>query len=71
MSPLHLLGSYGKDNSSQILDLFKEFIKDFDLDQKDLKGNSGKLKMQDFYLNSIGKKELNFSIATCISKWQR
>ena len=41
MSPLHLLGSYGKDNSSQILDLFKEFIRDFDLDQKDLKGNSG------------------------------
>ncbi|CAF0854297.1 unnamed protein product [Brachionus calyciflorus] len=40
MSPLHLLGVYGKDNSSSILDLFKENIKDFSLDQKDAKGNT-------------------------------
>lgn len=40
MRPLHLLGAYGKENSSLILDLFKEYIKDFDLDQKDYKGNS-------------------------------
>jgi hypothetical protein len=44
MSPLHLLGAYGKENSSQILDLFKEHIRDYDLDQKDLKGNSGNEK---------------------------
>ena len=44
MSPLHLLGAYGKENSSQILDLFKEHIRDYDLDQKDLKGNSGNVK---------------------------
>ena len=31
MSPLHLLGAYGKDNSSLILDLFKEYINNFDL----------------------------------------
>lgn len=31
MSPLHLLGAYGKDNSSQILDLFKAYINNFDL----------------------------------------
>ena len=43
MSPLHLLGAYGKENSSQILDLFKENIRDYDLDQKDLKGNSGNI----------------------------
>jgi len=35
---------YGKENSSQILDLFKEHIRDYDLDQKDLKGNSGNVK---------------------------
>jgi len=40
MSPLHMLGSYGKENSSAILDLFKEHIPNFDLDQKDAKGNS-------------------------------
>jgi hypothetical protein len=37
-----MLGSYGKENSSAILDLFKEAIPNFDLDQKDKKGNSGK-----------------------------
>lgn len=41
MSPIHLLGVYGKDNSSLILDAFRESIKDFNLDQKDIKGNSG------------------------------
>lgn len=40
MSPLHMLGSYGKENSNAILDAFKETIPEFDLDQKDLKGNS-------------------------------
>ena len=42
MNPLHLLGSYGKDNSNSILEVFKENIKDFDLNRKDAKGNSGK-----------------------------
>ena len=42
MNPLHILASYGKDNSSAILESFKESISDFNLDQKDLKGNSGK-----------------------------
>jgi ankyrin repeat protein len=41
MSPLHVLAVYGKDNSSAILDLFKDFIKDFNLDIKDAKGNTG------------------------------
>ena len=41
MNPLHVLGVYGKDNSSQILDAFKEYNPEFDLGQKDLKGNSG------------------------------
>ena len=36
-----MLGAYGKDNSSAILDVFKENINDFDLSQKDAKGNSG------------------------------
>lgn len=40
MSPLHYLGIYGKENSSAILDLFKEFVPDFSLDQKDSKGNT-------------------------------
>jgi hypothetical protein len=43
MSPIHLLGCYGKDNSSSILDLFMKHLKGFNLDQKDSKGNSGKL----------------------------
>lgn len=43
MNPTHMLGPYGKENASAILDLFKENIKSFDLDQKDAKGNSGKL----------------------------
>ena len=43
MNPLHMLGSYGKENSSAILDVFKENIPDFDLDQKDAKGNSGNI----------------------------
>lgn len=42
MNPLHMLACYGKDNSSAILECFKESIPDFSLDQKDLKGNSGK-----------------------------
>jgi hypothetical protein len=43
MNPLHVLGVYGKDNSSQILDAFKEYNPEFDLGQKDAKGNSSKL----------------------------
>ena len=42
MNPLHMLGAYGKDNSSAILELFKEYLSDYDLNQKDAKGNSGK-----------------------------
>jgi len=42
MNPLHMLASYGKDNSTAILECFKQCIPDFNLDQKDLKGNSGK-----------------------------
>lgn len=41
MNPIHLLGVYGKENSTAILDAFKEHIKDLNLDQKDAKGNSG------------------------------
>lgn len=41
MSPLHVLAVYGKENSSAILDLFKEHIRDFNLDLKDSKGNTG------------------------------
>lgn len=41
MSPLHMLAVYGKENSSAILELFKENIKEFNLDQKDAKGNTG------------------------------
>lgn len=41
MSPIHILAVYGKDNSSAILDLFKEHIRDFNIDQKDTKGNTG------------------------------
>ena len=43
MNPLHTLGVYGKENSSQILDAFKEHNPEFDLGQKDLKGNSALL----------------------------
>ena len=53
MNPLHLLGSYGKDNSNSILELFKENIKDFDLNRKDSKGNSGKFKNIKFLSISI------------------
>lgn len=42
MSPLHVLAVYGKENSSAILDLFKDNIRDFNLDLKDAKGNTGK-----------------------------
>jgi hypothetical protein len=45
MSPLHVLGIYGRENSSSILDTFLEIFGDFNLDLKDTKGNSG------FYLN--------------------
>ena len=38
---MHVLGAYGKENSSAILDLFKEHIRDFNLDLKDARGNSG------------------------------
>ena len=41
MNPLHILGVYGKDNSSLILDTFKDHCPEFDLGQKDAKGNSG------------------------------
>lgn len=50
MSPLHYLGIYGKENASAILDLFKEFVPDFNLDQKDSKGNTGKVSF-----NSVKK----------------
>lgn len=43
MSPLHVLAVNGRENSSAILDLFKECIRDFNLDLKDSKGNTGKL----------------------------
>jgi rabankyrin-5 len=43
MNPLHLLGAYGKDNSSAILDLFIEFVPNFKLDCKDANGNSALL----------------------------
>jgi hypothetical protein len=72
MSPVHFLGLYGKDNSSQILDLFKEFIKDFDLDQKDLGGNSGKMKTANYFqTNIIFSDKFKLSITTCLSKWKR
>lgn len=41
MNPLHILGVYGKENSSSILDTFREYVSDFNLDQKDSKGNTG------------------------------
>lgn len=41
MSPLHVLAVYGKENSAAILDLFIEYIRDFNLDLKDAKGNTG------------------------------
>lgn len=40
MSPLHLLGAYGKENSTLILDSFLETLPTYNLDQKDQKGNS-------------------------------
>jgi hypothetical protein len=40
MGPVHLLGVYGKENATAILDIFLTHIKDFDLDQKDANGNS-------------------------------
>ena len=49
MNPLHLLGVYGKDNSSAILDLFKEYVPDFSLDQKDSKGNTGLFSLKYLY----------------------
>jgi ankyrin repeat protein len=41
LTPIHILAVYGRENSSAILDLFVEFIKEFNLDQKDSKGNTG------------------------------
>jgi hypothetical protein len=40
MSPLHLIGAYGKDNSTLILDTFLETLSSFNLDQKDQRGNT-------------------------------
>jgi hypothetical protein len=40
MSPLHMIGAYGKDNSSAILDAFMQTIPGYNLDQKDTKGNT-------------------------------
>lgn len=40
MSPIHVLGTYGKDNSSAIIDAFVETIKNFAIDQRDSKGNT-------------------------------
>lgn len=48
MSPLHVLAVYGKDNSAALLELFKEHIRDFNLDLKDAKGNTGKMTF-DFF----------------------
>ncbi len=43
MSPLHVLGVYGRENSSAILETFLENFNDFNLDLKDTKGNSALL----------------------------
>lgn len=43
MSPLHVLGVYGRENSSAILEAFKENFSDFNLDLKDTKGNTALL----------------------------
>lgn len=40
MSPLHVLGAYGKENSSAILEAFMQTIPDYNLNQKDQKGNT-------------------------------
>ncbi len=40
MNPLHVLGVYGKDNASAILDEFLETIPDYALDKKDARGNT-------------------------------
>ena len=40
MSPLHLLGAYGKENSTLILDTFLQTLTNYNLDQKDQKGNT-------------------------------
>ena len=48
MNPIHSLGVYGKENSSLILDAFKEHNPEFDLGQKDSKGNSGNHTIKSF-----------------------
>ena len=40
MSPLHILGQYGRENSSAILEAFMEAIPNYDLNRKDAKGNT-------------------------------
>ena len=43
MAPIHLLGVYGRENASEMLDLFLASVIDFNLDQKDAKGNTALL----------------------------
>ena len=41
-NPLHVLGSYGKDNAAAIFELFMESMPEYPIAKVDAEGNTGK-----------------------------